>query len=197
MQNKDIKSETTKTETPSLKVVSYGKEVLNKGIRVYWPLDQSWYKGHVKGFDELSGKHKVRYDDGDEEELYLFKEKIEWVDEKVKSLRRLRKAVVEEDDDEKRDESSVDRDVHGDDSSDEDWGKNVGKEVTQDELEDMALDDDAEFENSTPDTGSKKRKAGAKEISGSSKKNKRVGKVIPSSDGGGNILEQIDKGDSE
>lgn len=209
VQEKDIKSTTTtkkKTETASLKVVSYGDEVLNKGIRVYWPLDQSWYKGHVNGFDEVSGKHKVKYEDGEEEELYLSKEKIEWVEGKVKSFRRLRKAVVEEEDkglgkvedDEKRDVSSVDKD--GDDSSDEDWGKNVEKEVSEDELDDMVLDDEeyvVEFESTTPDIGFKKRKGVVQETSGSSKKKKRVVKATPSSDGNGNITDQINKGDSE
>ncbi|KAL9668414.1 hypothetical protein QQ045_002795 [Rhodiola kirilowii] len=167
-----LKNNISTTTPPSVKV-SYGQEVLNKGIRVYWPLDHSWYEGHVKEFDELSGNHKVQYNDGEEEELYLCKEKIEWVQEKSKSFRRLRKGssvevkdVGEVEDDEKKDESDED------DSSDEDWGNNAVKEVS----DDMVLDD-ADFESNTPPTSSKKRKVGVMEMGGSAKRSKSIGEA--------------------
>ncbi|KAL0435967.1 UNVERIFIED_CONTAM: DNA mismatch repair protein MSH6 [Sesamum radiatum] len=31
---------------------SYGTEVVDRRIRVYWPLDKSWYEGCVKSFDK-------------------------------------------------------------------------------------------------------------------------------------------------
>ncbi|KAH9730726.1 DNA mismatch repair protein MSH6 [Citrus sinensis] len=120
---------------------SYGEDVLRKRIRVYWPLDKAWYEGCVKSFDKECNKHLVQYDDGEDELLDLGKEKIEWVQESVSLLKRLRrdsfKKVVVEDDEEMEnveDEISDDRS----DSSDDDWNKNVGKEdVSEDEEVDL------------------------------------------------------------
>ncbi|CAL2237519.1 unnamed protein product [Prunus armeniaca] len=80
---------------------------------------------------EVVGK-RIRYDDAEEELLDLGKEKIEWVQETIKTLKRLRRGplstsnevvvdghVVMEDDDEDKEGSN---DVADDDSSDEDWG---------------------------------------------------------------------------
>ncbi|KAD3068705.1 hypothetical protein R6Q59_017272 [Mikania micrantha] len=122
----------------------YGDEVVNRRIRVYWPLDKSWYEGCVKSFDKSSGKHLVQYDDSEEELLDLSKEKIELLKEQVKKLRRLRRFSVEDDEEEEEAAGGgghVDDEVEsgGTDSADEDWGKNVEKEVIDDEIEDLGL----------------------------------------------------------
>lgn len=95
----------------------------------------------MKSFDKECNKHLVQYDDGEDELLDLGKEKIEWVQESVSLLKRLRrgsfKKVVVEDDEEMEnveDEISDDRS----DSSDDDWDKNAGKEdVSEDEGVDL------------------------------------------------------------
>lgn len=95
----------------------------------------------MKSFDKECNKHLVQYDDGEDELLDLGKEKIEWVQESVSLLKRLRrgsfKKVVVEDDEEMEnveDEISDDRS----DSSDDDWDKNAGKEdVGEDEEVDL------------------------------------------------------------
>lgn len=95
----------------------------------------------MKAFDKECNKHLVQYDDGEDELLDLGKEKIEWVQESVSLLKRLRrgsfKKVVVEDDEEMEnveDEISDDRS----DSSDDDWDKNAGKEdVGEDEEVDL------------------------------------------------------------
>ncbi|PIA56613.1 hypothetical protein AQUCO_00700752v1 [Aquilegia coerulea] len=46
--------------------------------KVYWPLDDDWYSGCVASFDSESGKHHVKYDDGEEESLVFTKEKIKF-----------------------------------------------------------------------------------------------------------------------
>ncbi|KAK9055861.1 hypothetical protein SSX86_026948 [Deinandra increscens subsp. villosa] len=128
----------------------YGDEVVNRRVRVYWPLDKTWYEGCVKAFDKSSGKHLVQYDDSEEEHLDLSKEKIELLKERVTKLRRLRRFSMEDDDDEAGGGGgqNVDKDVEsgGDDSADEDWGKNVEKEVVDDEMEDLGLVDEEEEE---------------------------------------------------
>lgn len=42
-------------------------------IEVYWILDNSFYPGHISGYTE-GGKSLVKYDDGDEESIYLNEE---------------------------------------------------------------------------------------------------------------------------
>ncbi|XVF72730.1 hypothetical protein PTKIN_Ptkin12aG0143800 [Pterospermum kingtungense] len=143
---------------------SYGKEVVEKRIKVYWPLDKAWYEGTVKYFDKESGKHLVQYDDGEEEELDLGKEKIEWVKDcgtgRLKRLRRggsssaSKKVVIDDEDEDVAENVSEKSD--DDDSSDEDWGKNVEKEASEDvEEEDMDLEDEKEEEDIEEDEGTK------------------------------------------
>lgn len=162
------------------KKAKYGNEVVSKRVRVYWPLDQSWYEGRVESFDGACGKHLVRYDDSEEEVLDLSKEKIEWVEEPavVEGFRRLRRhasSVVVSGEENTEDESG------GNDSSDEDWGKN-GDEVEEDVSEDMDVeavdDEDDECGGSKPlqdnKVDSRKRKiTGA--MSGLIKKSKTIG----------------------
>ncbi|XP_022757900.1 DNA mismatch repair protein MSH6 isoform X2 [Durio zibethinus] len=147
----------TPSPTPSTPVEkSYGKEVLEKRIRVYWPLDKAWYEGVVKFFDKESGKHLVQYDDAEEEELDLGKEKIEWVKESTGRLKRLRrggtssafkKVVIDFEDEDVAENGEEKSNADDDDSSDEDWGENVAKEVSEDaEEEDMDLVDEKEEE---------------------------------------------------
>lgn len=113
---------------------------MNRRVRVYWPLDKSWYVGCVKSFDKISGKHLVQYEDAEEELLDLTQEKIEWVAEEVSGkFRRLRRVSVIEEDVELEEEPEG-----GDDSDDEDWGKNIEAEAEEEEegLVDMDLEDD-------------------------------------------------------
>lgn len=164
--------------TPNDAAKSYGEEVLNKRIKVYWPLDKSWYEGSVKSYNKITGKHLVQYDDSEEESLDLTKEKIQWVEEKSKTFRRLRRVsvVIDDDKDEGEDGSG------GDDSTDEDWAKNAAKEEEAiDECsEDMDLEDELDEEdgadspkpNGGKSSASRKRKINGEAKSGSGKKTK-------------------------
>ncbi|KAL5560992.1 hypothetical protein UlMin_030739 [Ulmus minor] len=160
----------------------YGDEVVGKRIKVYWPLDKSWYEGSVKAFDKDAGKHLVQYDDGEEESLDLGSEKVEWIEDSVKRFRRLRrgsssfpKLVIEDEKTENLEEEE--NDSGADDSSDEDWGKNGEKEVTEDckdedmelEDEDMELDNEEEEEDEDDRGARSKGKRGGK---GDSRKRK-------------------------
>ncbi|XP_051141836.1 DNA mismatch repair protein MSH6 isoform X2 [Andrographis paniculata] len=163
----------------------YGAEVVDRRIRVYWPLDKTWYEGCVKSFHKTSGKHTVQYDDAEEETINLLEEKIEWIEEPAKKkLRRLRKiSVVEDEEDEEEDHKELE-----DDSDDEDWGSKVEKEMVEDE--DGLEDSDLELEEETERTGarkhviSRKRKVGKGEQIGSSctKKHKKSGELKYKSD---------------
>ncbi|XP_065860345.1 DNA mismatch repair protein MSH6 [Euphorbia lathyris] len=178
--------------TPATTASSYGREVVEKRIRVYWPLDKSWYDGCVKSFNEDSGKHLVQYDDFEEEVLDLGKEKIEWVEESVKKFKRLRrgslafkKTVIE--DEEMKDVACTEEDSGGDDddSSDNDWEKNVQKDISEEEEEDIDLVDEKDEDN--PECEEKEKQCGKKKLRkrkaceagklGSGKKSKSCGDV--------------------
>lgn len=49
---------------------------LNRRIKVYWPLDESWYYGRVNDYDPKRNLHHVEYDDRDEEWIDLHNEKF-------------------------------------------------------------------------------------------------------------------------
>lgn len=163
------------------------EDAVGKRVKVYWPLDKSWYEGCVKSFDKSSGKHLVQYDDSEEELLDLSKEKVEWIEEgSVKKFRRLRKmSVVEEDDEDDKDKEGLESGGDGDDSTDEDWGKNVDKEVVEEEEESMDLDDEEEDERQSSVKKKpakifdfKKRKSAGEDEPSSSKKSKSGADVM-------------------
>ncbi|KAG6593236.1 DNA mismatch repair protein MSH6, partial [Cucurbita argyrosperma subsp. sororia] len=178
-----------------VKEKSYGDGVVGKRIKVYWPLDKSWYEGRVKMFDEKDGKHLVQYDDAEEESLVLGNEKIEWVEESEKKLKRLRRgssspmnaAVVEDIEEDLNDGDA------SDDSRDEDWGKgkNVENEVSDED--DLGLvEEDEEDENEDDGVGKSRRKQGGnleskkrkisngEKVVGAPKKSKSSGGNLPS-----------------
>ncbi|KAK4742943.1 hypothetical protein SAY87_000944 [Trapa incisa] len=46
--------------------------------KVFWPLDVDWYTGSIVGYDLEIGKHHVKYEDGDTEDINLAQEKIKF-----------------------------------------------------------------------------------------------------------------------
>ncbi|CAI9784828.1 unnamed protein product [Fraxinus pennsylvanica] len=50
--------------------------VLNRRIKVFWPLDETWYYGLVSEYDSVSELHHINYDDKDEEWINLQNEKF-------------------------------------------------------------------------------------------------------------------------
>ncbi|XP_045796894.1 DNA mismatch repair protein MSH6 [Trifolium pratense] len=150
-------SPTTTTPTPPSSSHSH---FIGKRIKVYWPLDDAWYEGVVKSFDSVTSKHRIRYDDDEEESIDISKEKIEWLQDnsskKLKRLRRgsspIRKMVIEDNEVEespKEEKEELDDDGDNDDSADEDWGKNAVLEDVADDEEDMELEEENEVvENS-------------------------------------------------
>lgn len=179
---------------------SYGEDVVGRRIKIYWPLDKSWYEGSVKLFDKDANKHLVEYDDAEEELLDLGREKIEWVEKSVKKkFKRLRRAspeskeaMVENDDvdivkgeedvkgfkrsrqrgakvsvdDEEMEnvEESEQNSGVDDDSSDEDWGKNIEDEVVEDGMDDMDLEEEDEDEGGVTPLKGKHRGPGKRKV---------------------------------
>ena len=45
---------------------------------MFWDVDDTWYRGSVAAYDEHSGKHRIVYADGEEEDLFLAAETWEF-----------------------------------------------------------------------------------------------------------------------
>lgn len=50
--------------------------VLNRRIKIFWPLDESWYYGLVNDYHSETKLHHIKYDDRDEEWVNLQEEKF-------------------------------------------------------------------------------------------------------------------------
>nr|XP_010322674.1 uncharacterized protein LOC101244883 isoform X2 [Solanum lycopersicum] len=59
----------------------HGAELIGTKIKVWWPLEQAFYKGVIYSFDSETNKHKVVYDDGEVEKLRLHKERWEMLED--------------------------------------------------------------------------------------------------------------------
>lgn len=49
---------------------------VGRKVRVYWPNEKQWYSGKVESYDKDENTHNIIYEDGDEEDLCLDKEKV-------------------------------------------------------------------------------------------------------------------------
>ncbi|CAK8531255.1 unnamed protein product [Lathyrus sativus] len=59
-------------------------------IKVWWPLDKTFYEGTVESYDPSKRKHVILYDDGEVEKLYMEKERWELINEGHKSTKKLK-----------------------------------------------------------------------------------------------------------
>ncbi|CAM0951311.1 unnamed protein product [Alopecurus aequalis] len=121
------------------------EEAVGRRLRVYWPLDKAWYEGRVDAYDAGSRRHRVMYDDGEEEEVDLGKEKFEWAAEEAmpppaRKLRRLRRMS---DTAEAKSPAAPEDEETGDSTEDEDWKKDAAPE---DDSEEVELDDEDDEE---------------------------------------------------
>ncbi|XVF74848.1 hypothetical protein PTKIN_Ptkin13bG0143900 [Pterospermum kingtungense] len=61
----------------------FGEELVGRRIKVWWPMDKMFYEGVVASYDPIRMRHKVFYEDGDEERLNLRRERWQLMDGKV------------------------------------------------------------------------------------------------------------------
>ncbi|KZV49411.1 trithorax [Dorcoceras hygrometricum] len=54
------------------------KKFIGIQCKVYWPLDARWYSGHVLGYNLEAGRHHVKYEDDEEENLILANERFKF-----------------------------------------------------------------------------------------------------------------------
>ena len=65
-------------KTPKRVSLEALKALTGTQLRVFWPLDNAFFKGKVVEFDRFTMQHRVRYEDGDAEWLELFRERVRW-----------------------------------------------------------------------------------------------------------------------
>ena len=70
--------------------------IRNKKVAVYRPSDGGFNIGTITKFLENSGEHRVEYDDGKAEELYLFLMDLKWEPEIVDEKTNETEAMKEE-----------------------------------------------------------------------------------------------------
>ncbi|CAH8274659.1 unnamed protein product [Arabidopsis lyrata] len=58
-----------------------GESLVGSRVKVWWPMDQAYYKGEVTSYDAAKKRHMVIYDDGDQEILNLKTQKWSPLDE--------------------------------------------------------------------------------------------------------------------
>lgn len=66
------------------------KDLIDRRIEVWWPMDKAFYAGVVKSYDHEKKKHVVLYDDGDIEVLCLDKERWKLIENDHKPTKRKR-----------------------------------------------------------------------------------------------------------
>ncbi|CAN4086419.1 unnamed protein product [Withania somnifera] len=78
-QRKRKNSPSQEDDSANKVVKKHGKELVGCRVRVWWPLDEVFYEGHITSFDHSKKQHMVIYGDGDQEMLNLAKERWELV----------------------------------------------------------------------------------------------------------------------
>ncbi|XP_049376666.1 uncharacterized protein LOC125841560 [Solanum stenotomum] len=89
--------------------------LLNRRIKVFWPLDESWYYGLLNDYDPERKLHHVKYDDRDEEWINLESERFKLLlfPGEVPGKRKVRKSAnATESIDERKLDLVVDDDSH-------------------------------------------------------------------------------------
>ncbi|GAV59827.1 hypothetical protein CFOL_v3_03358 [Cephalotus follicularis] len=64
------------------------EDLIGYRIKVWWPMDKTFYGGTIKSYDPSKRKHVILYDDGDVEVLHLHRERWELVDNGRKTAKK-------------------------------------------------------------------------------------------------------------
>ncbi|KAJ4874380.1 Tudor/PWWP/MBT superfamily protein [Raphanus sativus] len=78
--------ETSKSQPKRRKEVEsdkngFGEDLVGKRVKVWWPLDKTFYEGVIDSYCSRKKTHGVAYTNGDSEELYLVKERWELLED--------------------------------------------------------------------------------------------------------------------
>lgn len=57
----------------------FGPEVVGRKVAVFWRKPNEWFKGKIQRYEDKTKKHFVKYDDGDQAELDLARERFQFL----------------------------------------------------------------------------------------------------------------------
>ncbi|XP_042038996.1 nucleolar protein dao-5-like [Salvia splendens] len=86
VQEETPRTSTKRKNTPGKEKASdleHGENLVGSKVKVFWPKDKEYYEGVIASFDSAKKKHRVLYNDGDEEILNLKKEQWDFLDDVV------------------------------------------------------------------------------------------------------------------
>ncbi|CAI8590496.1 unnamed protein product [Vicia faba] len=69
---------------------SHAGDLIGCRVKVWWPLDKTFYEGTVQSYDSSKRKHVILYDDGEVEKLRMEKERWELINEGHKPNKKLK-----------------------------------------------------------------------------------------------------------
>jgi hypothetical protein len=56
-----------------------GFKVVGRRVQVWWDGERQWFAGEIAVFNARTGRHSIKYDDGDEEVVDLRKQRLRWL----------------------------------------------------------------------------------------------------------------------
>ncbi|KAL0725922.1 hypothetical protein Bca4012_040521 [Brassica carinata] len=79
------KSHSARSQTARKEVGSdtngFGEDLVGKRVKIWWPLDKTFYEGVVESYCSRKKMHRVAYSEGDQEQLNLIKERWELLED--------------------------------------------------------------------------------------------------------------------
>lgn len=65
---------------PTVKGIHLNDSIIGRKVKLFWPAMSKWYLGHIKEYDSKSGRHTVKYKDGEVKDYALRHEAVWWLD---------------------------------------------------------------------------------------------------------------------
>ncbi|KAJ0007745.1 hypothetical protein Pint_30329 [Pistacia integerrima] len=76
-----IKRKHTAGEEVAFETHELGEQLVGKRIKVWWPMDKTFYEGVIDSYDRIKKKHRILYVDGDVERLNLEKQRFKLIED--------------------------------------------------------------------------------------------------------------------
>ncbi|KAJ7958504.1 Sister chromatid cohesion protein PDS5-like B-B [Quillaja saponaria] len=76
----DLKRKRTSSKDKS-EIKEYGENLVGARVKVWWPMDKEFYEGIIDSYDSVKQKHKISYNDGENEILNLRRQIFEIIED--------------------------------------------------------------------------------------------------------------------
>ncbi|XP_031274074.1 uncharacterized protein LOC116132549 isoform X2 [Pistacia vera] len=79
--NTEVKRKHTAGKEVAFETHELGEQLVGKRIKVWWPMDKTFYEGVIDSYDRIKKKHRILYVDGDVERLNLEKQRFKLIED--------------------------------------------------------------------------------------------------------------------